>query len=123
VALVPAAEVRAVRLLGVDLAGYGLALAITLVVEVPIVAALFPGRRRRMALVCAVATTVTHILLHFVFPRVLPRGISPLVFGEVFATLAEAAAYLAASREPGRALTASALANLCSFAVGLFLFR
>ncbi len=101
---------------------YLLALGLTLVVEVPVVAAFFPGRRLRMALVCAGATTATHLLLVFGFPRLLPRTVSPLVFGEIFATVAEAAAYAAVSRLPGRALVASAVANTCSFGLGLLLF-
>jgi uncharacterized protein (DUF1810 family) len=101
---------------------YLLALGITLVSEIPIVAALFPGRRARMALVCALATTATHLALHFVFPPLLPARISPLFFGEAFATLAEAAAYFAFSRELGRSLVASALANTASYSIGLILF-
>jgi hypothetical protein len=101
---------------------YLLALGITLVVETPIVATLFPGRRLRLAFTCVVATTATHVMLHFVFPRLLPAGISPLVVGEAFATLAEAAAYAVASTDFGRSLVASALANSASFAIGLLVF-
>ncbi len=54
-------------------------------------------------------------------PRLLPGG-SALVVGEAFATLAEAAVYLALVREPGRALVASAVANAASFGVGLVVF-
>lgn len=109
-------------LAGVPLAGYGLALALTIGVEVPIVAAFFPGRRRRLALACAFATTATHLVLHFVLPRLLPPG-TALVTGEAFATAAEALAYAAASGQPGRALVASAVANSASYGVGLLLFR
>lgn len=101
--------------------GYLLALGLTIAVEVPVVAAFFPGRRLRLALTCAVTTTVTHLLLHFGFPAVLPRAVSALWFGEAFATLAEAAAYWAAARQPGRALVASAVANGLSFVAGLLL--
>jgi len=101
---------------------YLLALGITLAVETPIVAALFPGRRVRLAFTCVVATIATHLMLHFVFPRLLPDGISPLIVGEAFATLAEAAAYAVASMEFGRSLVASALANSASFAIGLLVF-
>lgn len=104
------------------MSAYLLALGITLLVETPIVAALFPGRRRRLALTCLGVTTATHLVLHFVLARVLPVEVSPLVAGEVFATLAEAAAYAVASREVGRSLVASALANTASFAVGLLVF-
>lgn len=101
---------------------YLLVLGITLVVETPIVAALFPGRRLRLAITCAAANIVTHVLLHFVFPRLLPAGVSPLVVGEAFATLAEAGAYAVANRDTARSLVASALANSASFAVGLLVF-
>ncbi len=121
-ALAAGAAAASVTPAGVDLAGYGIALAVTLAVEVPLVAAFYPGRRRRMALLCAAATTLTHLLLHFAFPAVLPRGSSPLLVGEAFATVAEAVVYTVAVREPGRALVASALANSCSFGAGLLLF-
>jgi hypothetical protein len=111
-----------VSLAGMNLARYGIALAITLLVEVPLVAAFYPGRRRAMALTCAVASTATHLLLHFVFPAVLPRGISPLLAGEAFATLAEAGAYAAVAGPPRRAMVASAVANSCSYGAGLLLF-
>ena len=101
---------------------YFLALGITLITEVPIVAALFPGRRVRMGLVCAVATTATHVALHFDFPPLLPARVPALLFGEAFATLAEAAAYVAVSRDVGRSLVASAIANTTSFCAGLILF-
>lgn len=109
-------------LLGVDLGGYALALAVTLAVEVPVVAAFYPGRRRRMALVSAAANLATHLLLHFAFPFLLPRGVSPLLPGEAFATLAEAGAYAIWAGQPGRALVASAVANSLSFGAGLILF-
>ncbi len=102
--------------------GYLLALGLTLALEVPVVAAFYPGRRLRMALVCAAATTSTHLLLAFGFPRLLPRGMSALWVGETFATVGEAGAYWLAAREPGRALVASAVANTLSFAAGVVLF-
>jgi hypothetical protein len=99
------------------LQGYLPALGVTLLLEVPIVAALYPGRCRRLALACALATTATHLLLHLAFPALLPRG-TALLAGEAFATVAEAAVYWFAGGEPGRALVASALANAASFTVG-----
>ena len=109
-------------LAGVDLGSYAVALGITLAVEIPVVAAFFPGRRRRMALACAVATTVTHVLLYFVFPVFILRRDLSLLVGEAVATLAEAGAYYAVGREPGRALVAAAVANTCSFAIGVVIF-
>ena len=101
---------------------YFLALGITIGAETPIVAALFPGRRLRLAATCVVATTVTHLLMHFAFPRALPAEVSPLLFGEALATLAEAAAYVVLSGNVGKSLVASALANSASFAIGLLVF-
>jgi uncharacterized protein (DUF1810 family) len=101
------------------MSGYPLALALTLGVEVSLVAAVFPGRRARLATVCALTTTATHLALHFVFPHVLPARAAPLVVGEAIVTVLEAAAYWAASRDLGRSLVASGLANVASFALGL----
>lgn len=101
---------------------YLLALAITIAVETPIVAALFPGRRLRLALTCVAATTITHVALRFGFLPLLPRD-TGLIAGEAFATFAEAAAYWAASGDLARGLVASAVANSASFAAGLIVFR
>lgn len=104
------------------LAGYLLALGLTLAIEVPVVAALYPGRRRRLALVAVPANVVTHLALHFIFPRLLAPGAPALFLGEAFATLAEAAVYAVAGRDLGRALVASALANAASFGAGVLLW-
>lgn len=102
---------------------YLVALGITLGTEVPVVTLLYPGQRLRLGAACAVATTATHLAMHFVLPGLLPAGISALLAGEAFALAAEAAVYLAVSRphDPGRALVASALANSLSFGAGLVL--
>jgi len=102
---------------------YLLAIALTLGLEVPVVAGLFPGQRARMALVCGLATTATHLILHFLLPQWLPaRG--AMLGGEALALFAEAAAYALFSRprDAGRALLASALANALSFAAGILVF-
>jgi len=104
---------------GPVVSGYPLALTLTLATEIPIVAAFFPGHRARMAMVCALTTTATHLFLHFVLPRLLPVGSFSLVLAEGGITLVEAAAYWAASQDPGRSLAASALANAASFVAGL----
>jgi hypothetical protein len=57
-------------------------------------------------------------MLHFAFPHLLPPGVSPLLVGEAFATVAEAATYAVASQDAGRSLVASALANSASIAAG-----
>ena len=103
---------------------YALALALTLAVEVPIVALLFPRQRLRMAFVCAAATVATHLSMHFALPRVLGSWGAAVLWGELGALTVEAAAYAIASRprDPARALVTSALANLTSYAAGLAVF-
>ena len=102
---------------------YLLALGLTLGSEVPIVAALYPGQRARLAIVAALMTTVTHLILHFALPRWLPAA-QVLLPGEALALFGEAAAYAAFSRprDLGRALLASALANAASFGLGILVF-
>lgn len=99
-------------------AAYLLALALTVAVEVPIVAAFYPGRRLRMAAVCAAATVATHVL-NFAWPGWAVPGALGVWGGELFATVAEAAAYAGAGRQLGKGLVASAAANAVSFGVGL----
>lgn len=103
---------------------YLAALGITLAVEVPVVAALFPGQRLRMAVTCALATSATHLFMHFALPQLLPPGGPVLLLGELIALVVEAGVYAAAARprELGRALIASALANSLSYAAGLVIF-
>lgn len=102
---------------------YVLALFITLVAEVPIVAACFSGQRLRMAAVCAAATTCTHLSMHFILPQLVGSFGQFIFLGELGALLAEASVYWLASRprDPGLALVASALANALSYGVGLLL--
>jgi hypothetical protein len=104
--------------------GYLAALALTLAVEVPLVALVYPGQRRRMATCCAAATAFTHLVMHFVLPRLF-TGTVVLVAGETLALALEALAYALVSRprDGARALLASALANGASFGVGLLIFR
>jgi hypothetical protein len=100
---------------------YLLALGFTLLVEVPIVAAFYPGRRLRMALVCAAATAATHAL-NFAWPG-WACGALGMWGGEVFATVSEATAYALAGRQVGKGLFASAAANGLSFGLGALLLR
>jgi hypothetical protein len=101
---------------------YAAALALTVAVEAPLVAAVHPRQALRLAAVAAVATTATHLFMH----RVLPGLVAPsawLVTGEAIATVAEAAAYALATRDLPRALVASGLANAASFVAGGLLLR
>lgn len=101
-------------------AGYLFALAVTLVIEVPIVATLFKGQRVRMALVCALTTTATHLFMHFVIPRAVSSHEEVVVIGEAQALMVEAVLYglLGRPRDWPRALVASALANSASYCAG-----
>lgn len=85
----------------------------------PIIAAFFPGRRLRLALTSAAANCLTYLVVHWVL-GVLHWGLLPILIGEALATLAEAAAYAVVSRQRGRSLVASAVANFASFVVGGF---
>lgn len=98
---------------------YPFLLALTLAVEMPIVAAFFRGRRLRLALACAAATTVTFLLMHLSFRVLQLDNLFALVVGEALVTLAEAAAYAVASGKQGRSLLASVVANAASFTFGL----
>ncbi len=100
----------------VELVGLPLVIAI----EAPIVAAFFPGRRKLLAVRCAVATAVTYFVLHW-FLALEQFGLRPIIVGEALATLAEAAVYVRASGELLRSLVASLVANVASFAAGLVL--
>jgi hypothetical protein len=106
------------------MSGYLAALALTLVIEVPLVALVYPGQRRRMAAWCAAATTFTHFVMHFALPRLF-SGSGLLVAGELAALSLEAIVYALASRprDGARGLLASALANGASFGVGLLVLR
>lgn len=107
--------------------GYALALALTISLEAPIVAACHPGARLRMGLVCVVATTITHVIMHFALQPALAGSYTAwLVSGELLALIGEWAAYTIAqpaeARDPGRALLASAAANAASFGAGMLWF-
>ena len=100
------------------------ALAVTLVVEVPIVALAYPGERLRLAGACAVATTVTNLVMNAWLSRAFGSYDLQLLGGEIGASLIEAAVYAAVSRahRVGTALVASGLANAASFLAGLGVF-
>jgi hypothetical protein len=105
----------------VRLPGYLIAWIITVALEVPCVAALYPGQRARMALACAIATSATNLPMNLLLPRWLGTGRTFLLTGEIAALVLEAAVYFFAARpkDLARAITASALANGLSFAAGL----
>jgi hypothetical protein len=96
------------------------ALAVTLLIEVPIVALCFPGQRARMALVAIVANTVTNLTLNVLLPGLPALSRHALVLGEVAAVIVEAAAYTVAGRPPelGRALAVSGASNALSYELG-----
>jgi hypothetical protein len=104
---------------------YGWALALTLVIEVPLVTAMVPfGRHRTVAAAAVAANLVTHPLLWFaLLPAVEAAGWSgPAALGvaEVLVTATEAAWYRRVLVLPGsRALAVSFAANAMSLGVGL----
>jgi len=99
------------------------ALALTLAVEVPIVALVFKGQRVRMALVCAATTAATNVAMNTLLRASIPGASLAIAVGEISALAIEATVYALASRprDVPRALVASALANAASYAVGLAL--
>ena len=101
--------------------GWAVALAVTLAIEVPLVAALFPGQRLKLAGVALAANVCTNLTLNLVLPHVPWLHGRHLLPGEVLAVVAETAAYTLASRPRDfpRALLASSLANALSFSAGL----
>lgn len=96
------------------------ALTVTIAIEVPIVAAMFPRQRARMALVALVANAATNLFLNVGLPWLGARGAARIVTGEMIALVGEAAAYAWWSRPRSipRVVVASALGNLVSFAAG-----
>jgi hypothetical protein len=98
------------------------ALAVTLLVEVPVVVAFYPGQRRRMAIACAVVTTVTSLVMNVAL-AFTSRSAIVVAFAQLGALLIESSAYYAVARprDRARALTAAAAANVFSYAAGLFL--
>lgn len=96
---------------------------VTVIVEPPCVASFYPGNRLRMAVLCAVATSVTNLVMNLALPRWLGIGTAFLLVGELGALIIEASVYALARapRDWGRALAASALANAASYASGLVL--
>jgi hypothetical protein len=114
-------ERRAVPYLG--------ALALTLVLEVPLVVLGLGSLgvdRRRSALLAVVATLVTHPLLWFVVAPAFDdaAGLAGIVAAEVLVVLAEGAVFAVGARPRvgyDAALCVAVLANGVSFVVGLLL--
>lgn len=102
---------------------FAFAWMVTVAVESPCVAAVYPGERWKMAGVCAVATSVTNVAMNVLLPRWLGVGLAFLLVGEIGALVIEALVYalVRRPRDVGRALVASAVANAASFSVGLVL--
>lgn len=97
---------------------------LTVTLETPVVAALFPGQRLRMDCVCVVATTITHAAMHFLLPLFAPTLEAWITAGEIGATVVEATMCTLLARPPSlpRSVVAAALANSLSYAVGLAVF-
>ena len=96
------------------------ALVITLAIEVPLVTAMFPGQRLRMALLATVMNTVTNLTLNYVLAGMPWMGGHHVLFGETFALVAEGAVYAALSRPRlvGRSILASIIGNALSYGAG-----
>jgi hypothetical protein len=102
----------------------GVALAVTLAIEVPVVSLVYRRERARMSIACALATSLTNVLMNTWLLQGVRSHDTYLLVGELGASVLEALAYVAVSRQHdiGCALVASGLANALSFAAGLSLF-
>ncbi len=98
--------------------------ALALVLELPLVALASPaGKRARSVIGALVGNALTHPLLWFVWPRLLPH-LPALLLGEACAVVVEAGAiHFIAKVPPRQALVISAAVNLYSWAVGEALSR
>ena len=105
---------------------YAIALAITLLVEVPIVAAFYPAERARMGLVAVATIALASVALDVVLAHVALRRDVAITAGQGLAFAIESLVYANAARgrESGwrRALAASAAANLASYVIELVFF-
>lgn len=101
------------------------ALIVTLLIEVPLAAALFPRQRARIAVVALLSNTATNLALNVGLPSLGLFGSTRILVGEAAALVLEALAYAVFSRprDVGRAIVASALGNLLSFSFGGFIMR
>lgn len=99
---------------------WGGALIATLAIEVPVVAAFFPGERLRMAFVAVLANTASNLTLNLVLARTVALSGHHVLLGEGLALFGEAAAYGASSRthDLSRGGLASAVSNALSFSLG-----
>ena len=68
-------------------------LVATLVIEVPLVAALFAGQRAKMALVAVAVNVATNLILNLVVARSSSLGGYQVPAGELFGVIVEAGAY------------------------------
>ena len=98
--------------------------ALALLLELPLVALALPAASRaRGVLASIVGNAVTHPLLWFVFPRVLPLG-AAVVVGELVAVVVEGSAIkLIARISFRRAMLLSLAVNLYSWGVDEFITR
>ncbi len=98
---------------------------LTVALETPVVALLFPGRRGWMALVCVIATSGTNLYMNIGLPRFFSDFAYGLLLGEALALVIEALIYGVAARKLEivnpfvKGWLASALANSLSYGVGI----
>ncbi len=103
--------------------GWAVALAVTLLLELPLVVALYPGQRKKLLVASLLANCATNLTLNLLLWRVPVLAGRHVFPGEVLALLVEAAVYGMVSKPHDwpRGLLASALANAASFFAGPFL--
>ncbi len=99
------------------------ALALTVAVETPVVAAVYRGQRLRMAVVCILTTSATNVGMNTWLRSTAASYDQYVLVGEACAVLVEAVVYALASRgrDVPKAMLASGAANALSYAAGLVL--
>lgn len=99
------------------------ALAVTVAVETPVIAAVYRGQRLRMAAVCILTTSITNVGMNTWLRSTAASYDQYVLVGEVCAVVVEAIVYalVARGRDVSKAMLASGAANALSYAAGLVL--
>ena len=99
------------------------ALAVTVAVETPVIAAVYRSQRFRMAAVCILTTSITNVGMNTWLRSTATSYDQYVHVGEACAVLIEATVYalVARGRDVPKAMLASGASNALSYAAGLVL--
>lgn len=95
---------------------------LALSLELPLVFFLARGHRSRAVLASLAANAITHPALWFVWPRLMPYGVS-VVFGELFAVGLEGFAIATLGKQRRFGFIIALAANAYSYAIGELVMR